>query len=293
MSDILLSIIIPTCNRLDTLPRALNSLLFQNIYDTEVEVIIVDDSKESLVEEINLLNSQILPSNINVKVIRNDGLHSAARARNLGVSQADGEFITFLDDDDIYLPGRLNNMLLVAKEGKYSLVSSGRFFESGDFETINNQPKQKFGEISIEDIKYLNDIDIGFMIKKSRFEELGGFNISLKSLEDWDFIIRHLLTGNCYKIKRLDYAVNIEPGKVRVSNNDSQSYIELAELYKTQFGRSWFFIMMAHGFSLAGNLKLSNCLLYTIKSLSFKPLYCYLRQMKNFYFKLIRKMCVR
>ncbi|QXN23788.1 glycosyltransferase [Shewanella putrefaciens] len=177
--------------------------------------------------------SQTLPSNITVKVFRNDGIHSAARARNLGVSQADGEFITFLDDDDIYLPGRLHNMFNIAKEGKYSLVSSGRFFESGNFEVINIQSKQKFGEISIEDIQYLNDIDIGFMIKKSRFEELGGFNINLKSLEDWDFIIRHLLTGNCYKIKRLDYAVNIELGKVRVSNNDSQSYIQLALLYKS------------------------------------------------------------
>ena len=280
MSNILLSIIIPTCNRLDTLPRALNSIFFQNIVDVEIEVVIVDDSKESLVEKINLLVSQKLLSNIIVKVFRNDGMHSAARARNLGVSQASGEFITFLDDDDVYLPGRLHNMLNIAKDGKYSLVSSGRFFESGDFEVINNQPKQKFGEISIEDIKYLNDIDIGFMIKKSRFEELGGFNSSLKSLEDWDFIIRHLLTGNCYKIRRLDYAVNIELGKVRVSNNDSQSYIELAELYKSTFGAIWFDYMNAHSLSLIKKFRFRQFLFYFFRSLNFKYFYLYFRQFK-------------
>lgn len=280
MSNILLSIIIPTCNRLDTLPRALNSIFFQNLVDVIIEVVIIDDSKESLVEKINLLVSKTLPSNIIVKVFRNDGIHSAARARNLGVSQADGEFITFLDDDDIYLPGRLHNMLNIAKEGKFSLVSSGRFFESGDFEVISHQPKQKFGEISIEDIKYLNDIDIGFMIKKSRFEELGGFNISLKSLEDWDFIIRHLLTGNCYKIKRLDYAVNIEPGKVRVSNNDSKSYIDLAELYKSTFGSIWFDYMNAHSLSLIKKFRFRQFIFFFFRSLNLKYVYLYFRQFK-------------
>ncbi len=279
MKNILLSIIVPTCNRLDTLPRALNSLQFQNMAD--IEIVIVDDSKESLIEEISLLVSQTVSTSIVVKVIRNEGIHSAARARNLGVSQADGEFITFLDDDDIYLPGRLNNMLNIIKEGKYSLVSSGRFFESGDFEVINKQAKQKFGEISIQDIKYLNDIDIGFMIKKSRFEELGGFNINLKSLEDWDFILRHLFTGNCYKIKRLDYAVNIELGKVRVSDNDSQSYLQLAKLHKDRFGDEWFFYMKAHGVSLSNSLTILDVVKCFAKGSTFRVIYCYGRQFKN------------
>ncbi|WP_299568282.1 glycosyltransferase family 2 protein [uncultured Shewanella sp.] len=279
MEKVLLSIIIPTCNRLDTLSRAIDSLQFQNIPD--IEIIIVDDSKRSLIEEISLLVSQTVPSSISVKIIRNDGTHSAARARNLGVSQADGEFITFLDDDDIYLPGRLHNMLNIAKEGKYSLVSSGRFFESGDFKVINNQANQKFGEIFIEDIKYLNDIDIGFMIKKTRFEELGGFNINLKSLEDWDFILRHLFSGNCYKIKRLDYAVNIEPGKIRVSNNDSESYFQLGELHKNRFGDDWFLFMKAHGLSLSNNLTLFDVAKCFSKGSIFKVMYCYGRQFKN------------
>ncbi|MEJ6108950.1 glycosyltransferase [Aliivibrio salmonicida] len=279
MSEILLSIVIPTCNRLDCLPRALNSIVYQQL--SSIEIVIVDDSKESLVTEIRKIVSLIVPSSIVVKVIRNDGLHSAARARNLGVAQAEGEFITFLDDDDIYMPGRLNNMLHIAKEGKYSLVSSGRFFESGDFEVINSQTRQKFGEISIDDIKYHNDIDIGFMIKKSRFEELGGFNINLKSLEDWDFILRHLFIGNCYKIKRLDYAVNIELGKVRVSNSDSESYLQLGILHKDRFGDAWFLYMKAHGLSLSNCLTILDLAKCFAKGSTFRIIYCYGRQFKN------------
>lgn len=283
----MLSVIIPTCNRLHTLARALNSIRCQEVED--IEIIIVDDSRESLVEQISLIIAPLFDNNLNVKIYRNNGLHSAARARNLGVSKANGVYITFLDDDDIYLPGRLNNMLQVAMSGGYSMVSSGRFYESGDLSVIYEYKKQKFGVISLNDIAYLNEIDIGFMVKKERFLELGGFNENMVSLEDWDFIIRHLSSGSCYKIKRLDYAVNVEPNKIRVSNNDSISYKVIAETYKERFGRAWYACMTAHSLSLTGRLNLSLLIKYSFLSLKFYPLFCYLRQFKNFVKGFIKK----
>lgn len=279
MQKIKLSVIIPTCNRLTTLPRAVNSVLSQEVEG--IEIIIVDDSKVNLVPEITKLIEPMQAGNIRINIFRNSGEHSAARARNYGVTKASGLFITFLDDDDIYLPGRLKSMLKVALEGKYSMVTSGRFYESGDLEFIYLHKRQKFGDITLTDIAFLNDIDIGFMLEKKTFLDLGGFNENMKSLEDWDFIIRHLKNGNCHKIRRLDYAVNIEPNKVRVSNNDSISYLIIADKYRSLFGEAWYFRMCAHSSGLAGSLNLYLVLKYCFNSCSIYPFYCYLRQLRH------------
>jgi len=143
VSKILLSVVIPTYNRLDCLPRALFSIVYQQI--SGVEILIVDDGKESLVEEICLIVSQIVP--IVVKVIRNNGEHSASRAGNLGVTQANGEFITFLDDDDFILPGRLESMLSSfneQQENNVVLISTGRLYEYNNFQKIEVVKKQIF-----------------------------------------------------------------------------------------------------------------------------------------------------
>lgn len=278
MSKILLSIVIPTCNRLDTLPRALNSIAYQQLSD--IEIVIVDDSKKSLVEKIRLIVSQTVPITIVVKVFRNDGIHSAARARNLGVSQADGEFITFLDDDDMYLPGRLNNMLSFILEHKYIMVSSGRFYETGDFATLTPAIKQQFGELSLKDIQYQNDIDIGFMMARETFLRFNGFDINYKSLEDWDLILRVLEHGTCYKLERMDYAVNLDPNRPRVSDSDSESYLKLAEMYKNKFGKVWYSHMTVRGLRLSGNLSIYLTILNAIRFMTFLPVIEYLRQIK-------------
>ncbi|MGY3864692.1 glycosyltransferase family 2 protein [Aeromonas bivalvium] len=264
------SVIIPTCNRNDTLPRAIYSALNQGV--AKLEVIVVNDTDNPISNEI--LNIAITNP---VTFTCNPGRNGAASARNYGVSLAKGKYITFLDDDDMYLPGRLNNMLNLTQQRKYIMVSSGRFYETGDFTTIQPAKKQRFGEIRQKDIQYQNDIDIGFMMERDIFLSFGGFDTSYKSLEDWDFILRVLEKGNCYKIKRMDYAVNLDPNRSRVSDRDSESYLKLAEMYKEKYGKEWFSYMSAHGLSLCGKLKFS----IFIRNFSFRLFKSYLRQVKR------------
>ncbi|WP_187373446.1 glycosyltransferase family 2 protein [Vibrio cholerae] len=273
-SEIMLSVIIPTCNRNNTLPRAIHSVLSQNV--TGLEVIVVNDTDNPVSNEI--LN---IAKSYPVIFSSNPGKHGAASTRNYGVSIAKGKYITFLDDDDIYLPGRLNNMLNVMIQGKYMMVSSGRFYETGDFATIKLTPKQCFGDVLLKDIQYQNDIDIGFMMKREDFIRFSGFDVSYKSLEDWDFILRVLEHGNCYKIKRMDYAVNVDPNRARVSDSDSASYLKMAEKYKDKYEKEWFTYMSAHGLSLAGKLRFSRVL----RDCGIRTLICYLRQIKRIIFK--------
>ena len=93
MNNIILSIIIPTYNRPHFLPRAVKSALQQTI--EEVEVIVVDDGSDEPVS---------LTEHSRLKVIRLSKNSVNAVARNVGLKAAQGQYVTYLDDDDQLLP---------------------------------------------------------------------------------------------------------------------------------------------------------------------------------------------
>ncbi|MDP5132230.1 MAG: glycosyltransferase, partial [Paraglaciecola sp.] len=228
-----LSVIIPTCNRGDLLQQAVMSVVAQQL--ANYEIIIVDDSTAP---QQPLFLQQLMVS-APIRYVVNNGAHGAANARNFGVKQAQGAFITFLDDDDLYMPGRLHNMLQVMRSGDYVFVSSGRFYQLNDFNSVQQVPRQLQGVVSLTDIYQANDIDIGFMLKRDTFLALKGFDNSFKNLEDWDFVIRMASLGNGYKCSRLDYCVNISTERERVSNNDWVGYLQILERYEQRFGKNW------------------------------------------------------
>ena len=108
----LVSIIIATYRRESELTRALNSV--EKLNYSNYEVILVDDNDDNIwngivqkiVEKFRDTNK-----NISVKYIANHPNLGSARTRNVGIDLADGEYICFLDDDDIYLPERVENQL--------------------------------------------------------------------------------------------------------------------------------------------------------------------------------------
>ena len=242
------SIIIPTFNRIERLSRAVKSVLNQQL--DSFEIIIVDDYTLDQTQKIKIIFDGIPEVNV-VKSWK----HSPSGARNIGVLSAKGEYITFLDDDDVYLEGRLKNMLSYFESCKeeLSFVSSGRIFEVNDFEEIYNDNSQKFGKIVLDDVLTNNGIDIGFLMKRSFFLKLNGFDESLSSLEDWDIIIRALLVFDGYKLKRLDYAVNSESDRDRVSNNQEITRNNLADKFKYKFGKKWYFENKFRGGCESGN----------------------------------------
>lgn len=93
MSTPLISIIIPTYNRPNLLPRAVKSALDQTV--KELEVIVVDDASP---EPVNL------PEHSQLRVIRLPENRGGAAARNIGAKAAHGRWVAYLDDDDELLP---------------------------------------------------------------------------------------------------------------------------------------------------------------------------------------------
>lgn len=128
------SVIIPTYNRADLLPRAVNSVLAQTYSD--LEIIIVDDCSPDDTREVIARFSDL-----RIRSFRHERNKGLSAARNTGIANARGEYIAFLDDDDEYLPSKLEEQveLLNTSSNDVGLVygwlnwidgSSGRVLES-------------------------------------------------------------------------------------------------------------------------------------------------------------------
>ena len=106
----LVSVVIPTQNRDLYLLEAIKSINNQT-YDN-IEIIVVDDDST---EPVCLSNLQ---SNLLVTLIRNEYPVGGAGSRNIGFTSSKGDFICFLDDDDLYDSGKIEILLSVIKSNK-------------------------------------------------------------------------------------------------------------------------------------------------------------------------------
>jgi glycosyltransferase involved in cell wall biosynthesis len=94
------SVIIPTYNRAHYLGEAIESILNQDIRDCRIEIIVVDDGSTDNTKEV------LRKFGNSVRYIYQDN-GGAGPARNRGIDEATGEWISFLDSDDRWLPGKL------------------------------------------------------------------------------------------------------------------------------------------------------------------------------------------
>lgn len=281
----LISIIIPTCLRSESeLIRAINSVLWNGYND--IEIVVVNDNRVNSFDEFSSLISRY--NSAPIKFICNTGDSGAASARNYGVKCATGELITFLDDDDFILPGRLEQMYKAFVEFEprgVNMISAGRVYQYENFSQIQVVKRQLFGIITLKDIYIHNDIDIGFMVRKSLFLELNGFDQSYHNLEDWDFIIRALKRGNAYKLKSFSYIVKNDTVEGRVSNNDHFGLKMLAENFKSEFGTIWFYKIKTQQSLSEGRLSLFKAALYLIETKSIYPIRLWLGDFVRRYIK--------
>ena len=109
----LVSVVITTYGRTDTLHRAIKSVLSQTY--PNIEIIVVDDNKdEQIRKEVIKTVSSIDYSR--VKLVLNAVNMGGALARNEGIRAAKGKYIAFLDDDDEYLPLKVEKQVEVFKK---------------------------------------------------------------------------------------------------------------------------------------------------------------------------------
>ncbi|MEN8078821.1 glycosyltransferase family 2 protein [Clostridioides difficile] len=132
MIIILVSVIIATYKRDLSLKNAIDSLMKQTYKN--IEIIVVDDNANKVwndkIKEIIDNCEKIHP----IIYIKNEKNKGSAETRNIGIKEAKGEYITFLDDDDIYLPNKIHNQLCEMKK-------SNADFSITDLELVNESGK--------------------------------------------------------------------------------------------------------------------------------------------------------
>ncbi|WP_368895321.1 glycosyltransferase family 2 protein [Priestia megaterium] len=196
----LVSCIITTYKRpLKTLKRAIDSILNQT-YDN-IEVILVNDypDNKTLVKEIETFLTSL--ENRNISHIVHEKNLGACAARNTGITASKGEFIAFLDDDDEWLPTKIEKQLSLMIDDEIGLVYC-QYFRMEKNHIIKISPRD-LCENATKEIYTYNFIGGNSfpLLRKKAVLDAGLFDENLQSSQDTDMWIR--IIENDYKIRYL------------------------------------------------------------------------------------------
>ena len=129
----LVSIVIATYKRSDSLEKALKSLVSQTY--KEIEVILVDDNANDEWNKVVYKIANKYKKYLKITYIQNKTNNGSAVTRNVGIEKASGEYITFLDDDDLYLEKKIENQLngMLEVDADFSVTDVKLFTEEDIF----------------------------------------------------------------------------------------------------------------------------------------------------------------
>ena len=180
------TVIIPTHNRRRLLARTLQSVLAQR--DVDLEVVVVDDGgsddTESLVGSLD---------DARVRFVRHPQSRGVSAARNSGIAQATAAWLAFVDDDDLWAPGKLRSQLdaLAADPSAgWSCTGSVNINAQCQISGSHSPPRDPaVGDLLLRQ----NGIPgggSGVMASRDLTLDIGGFDEALSNIADWDFYIR-------------------------------------------------------------------------------------------------------
>lgn len=176
----LVTAVVTTHNRKDLLRRALDSVKAQT-YQL-LELVVVDDGSEESAKQVVHEYEDAFER---VVFHRNEVPKGACAARNTGIELASGVFIAGLDDDDEWMPERIQK-LVNAYRDEDAFVTSDVLHIYPNRELVWKKDKI----ITLERLLYSNQVGNQGLIKKERLVEVGGFDESLRSAQDYDLWVR-------------------------------------------------------------------------------------------------------
>ena len=198
----LVSIIVRTCGRPNMLRENLVSLRKQTYKN--IEVVIVEDG-ENISEK--MIKEEF--SDLNIKYKATGKKAGRSKVGNLAMEMASGEYLNFLDDDDLYFPEHVERLVTYAASNNYDIVYDTLFETATNilsrdpykYEIVNTLVvhKEKFSKLTLYK-RNIFPIQV-VMFKKSVFEKCGGFDESMDALEDWDLWIRFSFDYNFHFYK--------------------------------------------------------------------------------------------
>lgn len=179
-TELLISIIMPTFKRSDFLNKAIDSLLRQDY--NNIEIIVVDDNHSNSQYRIQTeLKMKEYKYEKRVKYIKNYENLGGALARNVGIEYSTGRYITFLDDDDMYMEDKISSQVEFMIKNNFDMSFMDLTLHNKEDELVDFREfgfVKKFDKQSL--LKYhLTKHITGtptFMYKRDYLVEIGGFS---------------------------------------------------------------------------------------------------------------------
>jgi glycosyltransferase involved in cell wall biosynthesis len=195
--DRVVTVVVPTHNRLGLLRRTLASVLAQR--DVEVRVVVVDDGSEDGTAE-----AIARAADDRVQVLRNDPSIGVARARNRGLEEVRSGWVAFLDDDDLWAPDKLASQVAAAEAVPGARwVCAGAVTVDEDLRVLAAMHPPPSGPLPAVLTK--NRIPggaSGTLVRTELARSVGGFDPGLSNIADWEFWIKLALESPVASVDR-------------------------------------------------------------------------------------------
>lgn len=249
------SVVIVTYNKADTLAAAVESVLRQTVRD--FEILVVDDgSTDDTAARIRpyLGRVRYLPK-------PNGGTGSA---RNLGIAEAKGKIIAFLDGDDLWLPRKLEVQLeAFRREPGIAAVQCGAYCVDSQMKVLEERRCHPSKDTLMDFLLFHNlpAFSSAVAIRREVLESIGGFGTDLVILSDWDMACRIARAGTLRSVPELlvlyrhypnnqsrDVGIHLEPGERSMARFFSDPTLDPAVRARAPQVRARFYAMLAGGY---------------------------------------------
>ena len=239
----LVSVIIPTYNRPDSLKNTLESVAAQTY--KHIEAIVVNDAGEDVSGIVYAFRKK-LP----IKYLVHDVNKDRSAARNTAVKHALGQYIAYLDDDDIFYPEHIEAALQVLTTTNHKVVYTDAYraqqVKNGDtYQVINKDVP--YSVDYIKGIFYTTNITPILCVVHDRecLNEVGIFDESLPVLEDWDLWIRMAEIYDFYHIKKVTCEFSWRTDGTSTTSRKQDEFAQVRELIYKRYNMNLQELLMA------------------------------------------------
>lgn len=186
MNKEMISVIITTFNGSESIDRAIKSVLNQTYKN--MEIIVVDDN--GLDSEEQIKTKEIVQKYQDVKYIAHEKNKNGSAARNTGMKVAKGQWIALLDDDDEFLPTKIEKQFESVKEKNADICYTGLrvVFQNGVQRDVCQRDEGNLFSLVLQ--RRVEAPTSVLMFKKSIADQIEGFDESFRRHQDWEFLDR-------------------------------------------------------------------------------------------------------
>lgn len=197
-NDKLVSVIVPLYNADKYISETIYSVLAQTY--SNLEIIVVDDCSTDSSRDIVL---SLAEEDSRIKLVKLDENYGGpAKPRNIGIDMSNGEYIAFLDADDVWKPEKIEKQMTQMLKNKLNLISNDTYFIDADsclIESTSRRKKTESRAFTIKDLIISNRIPTSsVLVNKSflgelRFREEKHF----KAVEDYVLWLNLINLSDC------------------------------------------------------------------------------------------------